>query len=333
MKYLFYLFLTIFSLYLNAQSSLTGKISLEPEWDSKVYISRITSLADLYRCSEQMIIAEAQVDPEGGFQVAFPTNNYPEIVRIHVSKMGAPAAMLIIGSDEENHGFYIVEPGVDYQIIKDTTCDNYFSDYAIEDPLNREFRHIDEMVNYWNLEYQSLTNKAEKERVQWNLVNQLFQYSDTSAYLLACIYALDQADMGYNHVEVNKRMRWVADRLGFHPYLNNYLKEKNDSKLYFLTMAIILLVTGPGIYLLIDYYKKQKSKQKVNSLSPREKRVALLLTNGKSNKEIASALHVEVSTVKSHIYKIFNKLDIDSRKEIIKFGSYLHRPESSSDIQ
>lgn len=35
-----------------------------------------------------------------------------------------------------------------------------------------------------------------------------------------------------------------------------------------------------------------------------------------SNKEIATELNIEVTTVKSHIYRIYNKMGIKSRKQI-----------------
>jgi DNA-binding NarL/FixJ family response regulator len=42
-----------------------------------------------------------------------------------------------------------------------------------------------------------------------------------------------------------------------------------------------------------------------------------LLKKGRSNKEIAQELHIEVSTVKSHLNKIYSRLGVKSRKEIV----------------
>ena len=50
-------------------------------------------------------------------------------------------------------------------------------------------------------------------------------------------------------------------------------------------------------------------------LSEREIEVLRLLSAGLSNQEIANQLVVAISTVKWHIYHIFNKLDVRSRTQ------------------
>jgi DNA-binding NarL/FixJ family response regulator len=53
----------------------------------------------------------------------------------------------------------------------------------------------------------------------------------------------------------------------------------------------------------------------LENLSPKELEVLLLLADGKSNKEIAQSLFIETSTVKSHVNKIYQKLNIATRQE------------------
>jgi DNA-binding CsgD family transcriptional regulator len=52
-------------------------------------------------------------------------------------------------------------------------------------------------------------------------------------------------------------------------------------------------------------------------LSPIQKEVAVLLAQGLSNEKIGERLHVKLTTVKAHIRKIFVKLDIDHREELL----------------
>ncbi len=52
-------------------------------------------------------------------------------------------------------------------------------------------------------------------------------------------------------------------------------------------------------------------------LSKREKEVAGLLLEGKSNKQIAAALHISDSTVEFHLTKLYTKLGVVSRAEAI----------------
>lgn len=52
-------------------------------------------------------------------------------------------------------------------------------------------------------------------------------------------------------------------------------------------------------------------------LSPTQKKVAALLAQGYSNEKIGQHLHIKLTTVKDHIRKIFTKLDINHREELL----------------
>ena len=52
-------------------------------------------------------------------------------------------------------------------------------------------------------------------------------------------------------------------------------------------------------------------------LTERERAVLGLLADGKSNREIGSEIHIEESTVKSHLKSIFAKLHVVSRTEAV----------------
>ena len=54
-----------------------------------------------------------------------------------------------------------------------------------------------------------------------------------------------------------------------------------------------------------------------NSLTDREKDVLLLVTQGKSNKEIARELVVSLVTVKGYMYNIFKKLNVKNRTQAV----------------
>ena len=54
-------------------------------------------------------------------------------------------------------------------------------------------------------------------------------------------------------------------------------------------------------------------------ISPREKELALLVLQGRNNSEIAEALFISVSTVKTHLSNIYEKFGIKNRYELITF--------------
>jgi DNA-binding NarL/FixJ family response regulator len=53
-------------------------------------------------------------------------------------------------------------------------------------------------------------------------------------------------------------------------------------------------------------------------LSPREREVHALIAQGRTNREIASALYISESTTKLHVRHIFEKLRVRSRVEAVR---------------
>jgi DNA-binding NarL/FixJ family response regulator len=52
-------------------------------------------------------------------------------------------------------------------------------------------------------------------------------------------------------------------------------------------------------------------------ITPREKQILDLIAEGKSNKQISSEIFLSIETVKTHIKKIFSKLEVKSRLEAV----------------
>ena len=58
-------------------------------------------------------------------------------------------------------------------------------------------------------------------------------------------------------------------------------------------------------------------------LSAREMEILELMIDGKSYKEIETALHISINTVKSHVYSLYRKMDVKSRHQLIhRIGVY-----------
>jgi NarL family two-component system response regulator LiaR len=61
----------------------------------------------------------------------------------------------------------------------------------------------------------------------------------------------------------------------------------------------------------------QKPKSRFEALTPREQEVLALMVKGMGNNEIADVLVIELSTAKSHVSSILDKLGVASRTEVI----------------
>lgn len=92
--------------------------------------------------------------------------------------------------------------------------------------------------------------------------------------------------------------------------------------------ALIVLIFGGAVYTW-HYWRmkmlsiKMKTESEIerffdkNSLSSREQEIARLILKGKSNRDIENALFISLSTVKSHVYKIYRKMGVKTRMELI----------------
>ena len=68
------------------------------------------------------------------------------------------------------------------------------------------------------------------------------------------------------------------------------------------------------------YSLKRKKNNSIATFSKQEVNIQNLILQGKSNKEIANELFISLSTVKTHITNIYQKLNISSRNELeLKF--------------
>ena len=53
----------------------------------------------------------------------------------------------------------------------------------------------------------------------------------------------------------------------------------------------------------------------INPLTERELEVLKAIAEGKSNQQIADELFVSINTIKSHVNKIYDKLDVNNRTQ------------------
>jgi DNA-binding CsgD family transcriptional regulator len=81
-------------------------------------------------------------------------------------------------------------------------------------------------------------------------------------------------------------------------------------------VPFIVLILSFGVILGRSKQSKKISNEVDNIFTEREKEIVQLIVEGKKNIEIANALFVELSTIKSHINNIYKKVNVKNRKEI-----------------
>jgi DNA-binding NarL/FixJ family response regulator len=62
--------------------------------------------------------------------------------------------------------------------------------------------------------------------------------------------------------------------------------------------------------------RADRARELLATLSPRERDVAFAVGQGQGNAEIAATLHLSVATVKGHVSRLLDKLEVDNRVQI-----------------
>ncbi|MFG2681654.1 LuxR C-terminal-related transcriptional regulator [Streptomyces sp. NPDC048392] len=68
---------------------------------------------------------------------------------------------------------------------------------------------------------------------------------------------------------------------------------------------------------LMRYWRSNAPKNLRPELTPREKEVLILLTQGKTNTEMAGSLSVSCTTVRSHVHRVLRKLGAATRAQAV----------------
>jgi DNA-binding CsgD family transcriptional regulator len=79
-----------------------------------------------------------------------------------------------------------------------------------------------------------------------------------------------------------------------------------------VTRRLIAMVAGDSD----AGHRADQARELLATLSPRERDVAIAIGEGHGNAEIAAALHLSVATVKGHVSRLFDKLEVDNRVQI-----------------
>ena len=92
-------------------------------------------------------------------------------------------------------------------------------------------------------------------------------------------------------------------------------------------LGALNLVLAGGVYLPPEILRRHApdsgAVEKRCGLTPRQLEVLQLLYAGKSNKEIASIIHLAEGTVKIHVAAVYQTLNVNSRLEAVRAAEHL----------
>jgi hypothetical protein len=287
------------------QARLSGKVSLDTGWARKFYVCRLPGFDYMFTTSSALIIAQGDIDTAGNFSVNFPANKDESLYRLHFIRKGDPASTLIIGSRDVNHVFFIARQAE--QIHFEKTPGLPISQSGISGSKA-------------NAELNALLRLADEDTIGNNT---FIAIADTSTSQLVGLLAISHTDK-----LSDGQKEKVSDILTHYSQHNAYgahiLQEYRTTNYWKLYLAgSVLLVAALSLYGYL-FYKRRVILKIWRELSQREMDIVGLILSGKSNKEVALALNIELSTVKTHVNNIYAKLRVNNRKDLDRYTDFIN---------
>ncbi len=338
-----FLFLTA-SIVCQAQFSFSGFTNPD-EWQKTVYLSIVEDYRKMSGVYSEQIIAKTTADKTGFFE--FKGNmldSENRIYRIHVDKCTETQQDLnhFNGHCSDSEELLFIAKNTDTIKLPFSFGNQVFCKIESSNPKANAFLKIDSLKNDMRFAYGEVRSEANRKlnNKKWFKALQAYGEALNEPIAELSIYAFlsdRSSDLHSYYVEDLQNSTYydnLKTRLENNypnaPYTVQYKNELAADRymlgssgdlqssnwtiyLYFI-LALSFLLNG---FLLYRHWRQKQSKTEdlKAKLSKQEQVVLEHILQNKTNKDIAEALFLSVSTVKSHTNNIYKKLNVQSRDD------------------
>ncbi|WP_167605579.1 helix-turn-helix domain-containing protein [Maribellus sediminis] len=347
---IFLLLFLFLSWQINAME-IKGRISLEEGWQPVVFLAALNSPVDLFVASPDFILAETFIQADGSFEIR--TDDVPEnpgFYRLYLVK--ADISLVEFNTTENRNYIHLLldrNSTIELQasVSNNALVIDGLAGSAVKE--NLDILNFDrEYVRRGKMLTGDLT-KVRRDFLTNDMTAYIRQFVSSQENALVGLYALYHIDDKNTDFLLNSEFYFdfqqkLEDQFPINTYTDAYndlLKEligfrdyvcempgiqpKWKDQLIIAESFIIVLLLVFTVWLIVTKRKLKFSQANLNpkslydSLTTKQQEILGMLANGKTNKEIAQELFVEVSTVKTHINNIYRQLNVTTRKEAIDY--------------
>ena len=356
LKKLIFLFVLLWFFKCLSASEINGRIQIEGDWKPVVFLASLNSPENLFVASPDFVVAQSLINPDGTFSIS--TENIPGEPRFYRRYMvkGELSSVEFSSAKNKNYIHLLLQRGVQLEFTALAKNEKLSVIEIKGSNENKTLQNFDDGFSAWKLQYTSEITKAKSNFLNRELLDYIRNFVDSTRYSLVGLYALYHIDDKQTDFLQNNDFYFsFQKRLEKQPpgsiYLKAYSELLNDL-VGFREMVCeipgvgpkwkdqLLIAQGILIFILLLVLlrltvgsRKQNSKnilqkdldKTFDHLTSKEKEILQLLAQGKSNKEIATELFVELSTVKTHINSIYKQLKLSGRKDAIDYYNSISR--------
>ena len=248
-----------------------------------------------------------------------------------------------MGGDDHNFVHIVLGNNSELQLTADSTLISPFGNYQLQSDLENQLMKELSSIVYPSFYFYQIKFPTELRFSEKKLHDDLLHFADTCSSPLVALAAINHTDFD-EYFDKDKRLyedfgQRLQRKLSHSTYTRNYLRKlhyysHSNAPIFPSWIIIGLLVAQFLVIFGLVYWiyqlrqklinkanekaQNDKTQQELigNRLTRKEREILDLMLKDRSNKEIATALFIELSTVKTHINKIYSKLQVKSRQEL-----------------
>lgn len=328
-------------------ADIKGQIKLNDSWQPVIYLASINSPGNLNVASPDFIISKTLINPDGTFHFEnIVLSEDPQFYRFYLVKSKFSGVEFNLLGDR-NYVHFILDNLSNFIFYADVSSNLFEVTYLSGDTRNSELLEFHSVYFEKKKKYDANLSKAQREFLNLDIENYIRNFVDSCKYTMVGLFALYQIEEKETDFLRNSNFYFdFQTRLNAEYPNAKYSEKYNDllldlvgfrdlvceipgvlpkwKNVLLMVQSILLLLLLPLVIILFVQLKKRgawnkiiKAKTGIEGLTFKEQEILELLALGKSNKEIAIKLFVELSTVKSHLSRIYKQLNVSGRKEAI----------------
>lgn len=337
-------FILLLSFSAQAQYQFTGHVD-NTQWQNNVYLSVIDDYRKISGFYAEQIIAKTKTDSLGFFKfIGNQLENENRIYRIHVDNCldDAKNKNHYDGYCDDSKEVIFIAKNTDSIQFPFTFNQQMFCDINSSNEKSNAFVKIDSLKEEMKFAFSQYRSEANRKlnNKKWFKILQNFgeNLNEPIAELYIYSFLSDRRNDLHEHyledLMTNPYYQNLLTRLRKQypnaPYTKQYESELTSDEFIinknvntslnwnYLVYPLLLLSLFGNFWFLYTRKKNQSKTIKVakEQLTKQEQNILNLLLENKSNKEIADACFISLSTVKTHVNNIYKKLNVQSREEI-----------------
>lgn len=336
----------LYSLNLSASYLIEGRVNYTPDWQNQIFLAAIEDMDGYFRANPDLIVDAAIIDQDGNFRME--GNMLPDekrFYRLYLMKEVNSEfdVCLYVGGEDHNFVHLIMDNDSQVRIHADSTDRAPFGHFdLVGDKDNQLMKSLSDLV-YPSYYYNQIKFPSELRFTEDRLTKDLFSFADSTSSSLVSLAATINTDITQYYDDYKPHYLAVKKRLKESQVTASYIADyqrkldyfdideiKNSRSLYMGLSAVLGLLSLALLAAMFRLRKKAGSLDGVQvatttvipelELTKKETTILQKIIAGKSNKEIADEEFIALSTVKTHINKLYGKMSVKNRKEAIIMG-------------